>query len=307
MKFFTLLLLCLSVTIQSKNILQDLKVNFHDGMKHSKWYKTRWVETNAEWKLAKELYDNYILNDLVHDLEPRIPKIIHQIWVGPNPLPKSCEHFAETWKKNHPDWEYKLWRDKDIEEFGLTNKHWYDKTPNYGQKSDIARYEILYRLGGVYVDTDFECLYPFDGLHHCLDFYAGIVAWGKFRLLNALIGSAPNNKILEKCIETMDLDVIHHNDPRINITYTTGPWLLTRCFLDQVQNRGKCVVFPVNYFYPWPWYTKHTTSTRKQIEQWMCPESFAIHHWHESWFNQSFLKCKQDESWFNQYFLKFKQ
>ncbi len=33
----------------------------------------------------------------------------------------------------------------------------YDQADNYGFKSDIARYEILYRFGGVYVDTDYEC------------------------------------------------------------------------------------------------------------------------------------------------------
>ena len=31
-----------------------------------------------------------------------------------------------------------------------------------GEKSDIFRYEILYRFGGVYVDTDFECIKPFE-------------------------------------------------------------------------------------------------------------------------------------------------
>ena len=292
MKLFPLLLLCLSVTIQSKNILQDLKVNFHDGMKHSKWYKHSWVETDSVWKLAYDLYNVHIIDNLTYDTEPRIPKIIHQIWVGLNPLPEACKHFAETWKKNHPDWEYKLWRDKDIEEFGLDNKHWYDKTPNYAQKSDIARYEILYRLGGVYVDTDFECLHPLDELHHCLDFYTGIANWGQFRLFNGIIGSAVGNPILKKCIDTMDLNVQYHPDPRRNVTFTTGPEHLTRCFLLVAECAGRCVALPVNYVYPWPWYER-PTHTRQQIEQWICAESFAIHHWHESWFNQSFLKCKQ--------------
>ena len=41
-------------------------------------------------------------------------------------------------------------------------------------KSDIARYEIIYRYGGVYIDTDFECLRPLDFLHYIYDFYTGI-------------------------------------------------------------------------------------------------------------------------------------
>jgi mannosyltransferase OCH1-like enzyme len=40
----------------------------------------------------------------------------------------------------------------------------FDRASNFGEKSDIWRYEILFRLGGVYVDTDFECVRPFDSL-----------------------------------------------------------------------------------------------------------------------------------------------
>ena len=68
-------------------------------------------------------------------------------------FPEKHKAFRETWMQNHPGWEFRLWTDADIEAFGLTNKRLYDETPNYGAKSDIARYEILYRIGGLYVDT----------------------------------------------------------------------------------------------------------------------------------------------------------
>ena len=279
-----------SINGQNIPILKWFGVPFHVGMKCSKWYQPIFIQ-ESDWQQVKNLYDTYVVNDIKYDPQPRIPKIIHQIWIG-SPLPQEYYRWQKSWQQYHPDWEYKLWTDKDIEEFGLVNKHWYDKTPNYGQKADIARYEILYRLGGVYVDMDFECLQPFDVFHHTCDFYAGIAQWWYFRLFNGLIGSVPGNPILKECIDTMNLDIEHNSDPRRNVTYTTGPEHLTRCFLQQASNSGRCVAFPSSYFYSWPWNLKEENSPQ-QIMRWVSPESFAIHHWAESWFNQPLLGDNQ--------------
>ena len=39
----------------------------------------------------------------------KIPKKIHQIWIGNAPIPEHCEAFAREMQEMHPDWEYKLW------------------------------------------------------------------------------------------------------------------------------------------------------------------------------------------------------
>ena len=84
-----------------------------------------------------------------------IPKIIHQIWLGPKKPPQWC---IDSWKINYinsnPDWEYKLWTEKEINDFKLKNENIYDKEPTYRGKSDIARYEILFREGGIFLDAD---------------------------------------------------------------------------------------------------------------------------------------------------------
>ncbi|MGB8367489.1 MAG: glycosyltransferase [Candidatus Babeliales bacterium] len=286
-----IILLLFFVFIRSINGQEALPkgfgVPFHTGMTNSQWYRPTWTQQNAIWKQIKEAYDSFI-NNLEYDSEPRIPKIIHQIWIG-SPLPQKYERLQQSWKEKHPDWEYILWTEKDIEEFGLTNKYWYDKTPNFAQKADIVRYEVLYRLGGVYIDMDFECLQSLDPFHHTCDFYTGIAQWWRFRLFNGLIGSMPGHPILKECIESMNLDVKHHSDPRLNVTYTTGPEHLTRCFIQKISDNGKCIAFPSNYFYPWPWYRKHENKPQ-QIMRWIKPESFAVHHWAESWFNQPLLR-----------------
>ena len=42
----------------------------------------------------------------------------------------------------------------------LRNQDLFDAAEHPAQRADLARFEILLRFGGVYVDTDFEALAP---------------------------------------------------------------------------------------------------------------------------------------------------
>ena len=46
----------------------------------------------------------------------------------------------------------------DLKLMILKNQKAYSSAKNWGMKSDILRYEILQKFGGVYIDTDYECL-----------------------------------------------------------------------------------------------------------------------------------------------------
>ena len=96
-----------------------------------------------------------------------IPKLIHRIWLGP-PMPPEHEAFGRRWEELYPDWEMWLWGEAALAGLGMQNQDLYDRAeelaPGFeGQlRSDVARYEILYRYGGLYVDTDFEPLRSFE-------------------------------------------------------------------------------------------------------------------------------------------------
>ena len=77
-----------------------------------------------------------------------IPRIIHHIWLGP-PCPTSMRRWMRKWHDMHPRWQHILWDEKSIDGFGLRNAAAYDAAENFGEKSDIARYEILERMGYV--------------------------------------------------------------------------------------------------------------------------------------------------------------
>ncbi|MBI2775405.1 hypothetical protein HYX58_05350 [Candidatus Dependentiae bacterium] len=205
----------------------------------------------------------------------RIPKIIHQIWLG-GKLPAQYEQWCASWKKMNPEWEYKIWGDDDVESFGMINKDMFDATNNYGEKSDIWRYEILERLGGLYADIDEECLRPFDEIHELFDFYVGLqpLDTATLQLGIGIIGAAKNHPLLRKTIELM-----HTRRGIIPIVLKTGPLFFTEICRNFAGTFGlRDVVLPASYLYPCGYYQKGAPR-----QQWICQESYAVHHWAGSW------------------------
>lgn len=223
--------------------------------------------------MVKALYEK---NYLASDGEPQIPKKIHQVWIG-GELPVRYKRFTESWSRFHPDWEYKLWGDADAEEFGMVKKDLFDKCDNNGQKSDIFRYEILRKHGGLYIDTDFECLKPFDDLRY-LKFFTSTGYASRLELYIGLIACVPHHPIIERCISDMT-HVDYRGDFR-KLFETTGSYFYTRCFLKEVNEDTEGVVsFPMEFFYPWP----NNNLGCKVPYKYVRPFSYGIHHWAVSW------------------------
>ena len=104
----------------------------------------------------------------------KIPKIIHQIWVGPKVPPSFFVTFQQKWKSLHPDWEYRLWTDSDLDDLNLDLRDLIDQSPNFAEKSDMIRCELLDRFGGVYLDVDMDPFQSLEDLHMKYNFYAGL-------------------------------------------------------------------------------------------------------------------------------------
>ena len=264
--------------------IQGEFATFDQEMKNSKQYSLQ----DSSWITPRSLYQSHIsfINSVHKDnvyknLLLRIPKTIHQIWLG-SPFPERCKRLQQTWLDQHPDWEYILWDDAKINAFGLVNKSKYDRAVNFGEKSDIARYEILYRYGGLYVDTDFEALKPFDILHYCCDFYTGVGYDANLCIFNGLIGSVAGHPILRACVYEMNYPS-HLNNDSDSIMNRSGPYFFTRCFNKYVGEGDYVnIAFPISFFYPWP-ASERRNNAIDQILKWTTASSFGIHHWHVSW------------------------
>jgi len=234
------------------------------------------------YNFFKNLYEENNFSAIEQGIDLKIPKIIHQIWLG-SPVPESFIALQNSWIEKHigREWSYKLWTDEDVESFGLYNQEFYDETDNYGVKSDILRWEIIYRYGGVYVDMDYECLASLDSFHYTYDFYTALQPLDTLfvQLGAALFGSRPGHPILKHCIETIKDDWHLHGAPK-----KTGPVHFTKSFYACAnQNGNKDIAFPAFYFYP-----LGCRETQENRKGWIAQGSYAIHWWAKSWMPKNY-------------------
>jgi mannosyltransferase OCH1-like enzyme len=235
-----------------------------------------------DWRKIKSAYD-LAFNATVNQEAGQIPRRIHQIWLG-KPLPKAYKDWCRSWKIWHPGWEYQLWTERDIAALRLENYDAFQNSPNFGVKSDIARYEILWRFGGIYVDTDFQCLTQFDPLIGKAHFIAGIMYGTKPAINNGLICSAAGHPILRAMIDHLRLPFDGHHG--MDILAYSGPIQFTKVILSFLASNQDLLILPTSYFYPFP-NTDVERETTESARGWIRPESLAIHYWETSWKKQA--------------------
>ncbi len=152
--------------------------------------------------------------------EFKIPRVVHLIWIGPRPFPPLSVENIRTWIAKNPDWKVKFWTDRDrpppcngmevyrIDAFPFQFlKKFFEESQNYGEKSDILRFEILYQEGGLYIDHDANCLTSFDSIHRGFDFYCGLetphppLAGRNITAGIGLLGSRPGHPVIKSVID----------------------------------------------------------------------------------------------------------
>ena len=160
-----------------------------------------------------------------------IPRTIHQIWIGPDPLPEHHKPWIESWRRHHPDWEHRLWSEDDLPEDPI-HAEILERLRAPVERADILRLEILLRHGGVYADTDLECLGPVDDLLDGEDFVAVCLKPG--RVTNTFIAAAPGHPLLERALRELEpTDVYWPTSARDSIKEVAGPPLLRRLLADR--------------------------------------------------------------------------
>lgn len=77
------------------------------------WRWGVWHEDDRSWHAALAERNARLLPLLLPGADSRlvdsgvsIPRIIHQIWLGPREIPANCREWMKTWKALHPTWGY---------------------------------------------------------------------------------------------------------------------------------------------------------------------------------------------------------
>ena len=127
-----------------------------------------------------------------------IPRIFHQIWVGPDPFPDEYSRYQETWRTHNPGWELRLWTEDDIPQ-QLRRPEAAERLRVPAERANILRLELLWRYGGVYVDTDFQCLRSIEPLIEDSELFISLAK--PERVNNALMGSVAGHPLLDEALD----------------------------------------------------------------------------------------------------------
>ena len=186
-----------------------------------------------------------------------IPKIIHQIWLGPNKRP---DIWMNSWKidyiKQNPDWTYKLWTEIEINKIKMKNRKIYDSEIFFISKSDIARYEILYQYGGIFIDADSlwikksnNSLNKILNMSNKIGMFCAEEPKNKWSIANGVIGFCKEHSILKEII-----NYIHKNYFSLKKKHKRERdiWLVTgtKPFTDIVKKSDQKLILESYYFYP---------------------------------------------------------
>ena len=194
-----------------------------------------------------------------------IPKLFHWIWFGPKPIPEQFRRWIEGWLELHPGWEHKIWTDANRPSF--VNEIQFQAANSFAQKADVARYELVHRYGGIYLDTDTECLRCIEPLLTGVE--AFVVEGESHTVENSPIGATPGHPWLKEVIAKLPLSM----ETGWGTMHQAGPRFLTRFTV----GRSDVKIFEERLF------TSEPADQSTRIDEAKRAQAYSIHHWGESW------------------------
>ncbi len=212
-----------------------------------------------------------------------IPKIIHYCWFGGNPLPRSAQKCIDSWRKFFPGYEIKRWDESnyDVNVIPYTRDAYSAK--KYAFVSDYARFDVLYREGGIYFDTDVEVIRTMDDIVEAGAFMGfETVKPGMPVAVNPGLGMGVNrgNSFFFEMInfyKSLDFKLPDgKSNPDTVVTYTTRVLIDKSLIQDMghIQNIEGINIYPVEYFCP-----LSTVDGKLYITY----NTRTVHHYDQSW------------------------
>lgn len=200
-----------------------------------------------------------------------IPKKLHYIWFWKWEKPKNFSYFLNSWEKYCPDYEIIEWNEDnyDIKKNPYLYKYYTNK--DFAFASDYARFDILYKEWGIYLDIDVEIFKNFDNLlnqewftaFQDIFFIGGCVIWAQ--KWNTVIKSV--------------LDFYEQRQKKIIITHSFWK-VLKDYWLKRYNGKNQYLknftVYTKDYFYPFAFF--ETIASMKKTKN-----TYAVHHFNASW------------------------
>lgn len=235
--------------------------------------------------------------------EMKIPKVIHQIWSGiEEPLPPYFEMLGNTWKEFHPSWDYIFWDNEKINSFiRKYYPEYFDVYKDFQyniQRWDAIRYLILYKLGGLYVDFDYECLKSHESLFDtktcCFASEPGgngsVLNNRKYFFNNALMACEPKHPFMKRIIDFVFQYKIEERKKNnfnkgLEVLITTGPIALNILYNDY-EEKDLVYLIPSEYVSPISSEESRqillTNEFNKELET-KLKKAYSVHYFFSEW------------------------
>lgn len=132
-----------------------------------------------------------------------IPRILHRVWLGTDPVPALLDYYERSWRIHHPAWDIRLWRDDTLPPLGCRDV--FERATGFKTKYDVVRLELLRQFGGVIIDMDVEAIRPLDPLLEGVEAFAGRL--GRTHVGNQVLGAAPCHPFFERAVARLGATV----------------------------------------------------------------------------------------------------
>ncbi len=229
-----------------------------------------------------------------------IPKILHLCWLSGDAYPPKIARCIDSWKKILPDYEIMLW---DTKRFPLEQSQWVREAfeaRKYAFAADYIRFYALYHHGGIYLDSDVEVLRRFDDLLD-LPYFIGAEKAGTPEA--AIIGAEAGCDWVKQCLDYYDGRPFRKADgtlditklPEIMVSQISRLKPVRVLSLDESRNirqldmQSEVLVMADEYFSP-------KVFDSREVE--VTPNTYAIHHYQNSWFSPKAKVYYRTRTWF---------
>jgi mannosyltransferase OCH1-like enzyme len=222
------------------------------------------------------------------DDQQMIPSILHQT-AERGAFSEPTISYVSSWRRLNPGLKYQFFDDRARREFIAEvfprYLNTYDSFAFGIQRADFFRYLAVYHFGGLYCDTDMECLQPFDTFFSLKGLVLSIETRlthqrqrelsyrHPFQIANCIFAAEPRHPFLLGLIEQV-VALIASRPPQTleNVEDLTGPRHLTRLFYEKPPSESvvldQIYWMAPSYFGRWPG---------------LRTNAFACHHFLGTW------------------------
>ena len=122
-----------------------------------------------------------------------IPKVIHYTWFSGDKKPPLVEKCLKSWREVLPDYEIIEWNSENSDLTVVPFVEQAAKLRRWAFVSDYYRFDLLARLGGIYLDLDIEVKRPFGSLLEHRAFTGFETFKGTLIPVTSVLGSEPGH------------------------------------------------------------------------------------------------------------------